>query len=307
MFRSAASTGAKELAAALNGKRLRGLENGIGIRRVLGRDRQVRFQSGDVIVGWGQSVPTTGLPRGVRVLNGARIQNKYDDAIRLREAGVSTVEVSKTLPTTRAAVAPQDPAIALRQAVLESMEEFQDAELARNAVYIRGLSDITVRINQLTQALGQPIPTPPAAPRGEWIARVYNHMGGNDLLTPPARPNYYSKKEEFVKEFRIHSFKGKSIRAGEKVPREGFNNPSPWIRSFGGGWRIKYDEFKSKESMRNLAAAAVEALGLDFGAVDIGRTADKRLVVLEVNRAAGLEGGTVTAYVNAIQRFVSEG
>ena len=304
IYRSAASTGAKELAAALNGKRLRGLENGIGVRRVLGRDRQVRFQSGDVIVGWGQSVPATGLPRGVRVLNGTRIQNKYDDAVALRAAGVNTVEVSKTIPTQRPTVTP-DPAVALRQAVSEAMEEFQNAELSRSAPYVRGLSDITVQINRLTQALGQPVPVAAPRPVGEWIARVYNHVGGNDLLTPPARANYYSKKEAFVKEYRVHSFLGKSIRAGVKAPREGFTNPHPWIRSYDAGWTIRYDGVSSKKRHREIAHAAVEALGLQFGAVDIGERADKSLVVLEVNRAAGLDGGTPQVYANAIQKFIN--
>ena len=200
-----------------------------------------------------------------------------------------------------------DPAIALRLAVSEAMEEFQSAELSRSAPYIRGLSDITVQINRLTQALGQPIPAAPARPTGEWIARVYNHVGGNDLLTPPSRANYYSKKEAFVKEYRVHSFLGKSIRAGVKAPREGFaagRNLHAWVRSWDGGWRILYDGVSSKKRHREIAHAAVTALGLNFGAIDIGEKANKELVVLECNRCPGLDGTTPQIYAEAIQKWI---
>jgi glutathione synthase/RimK-type ligase-like ATP-grasp enzyme len=56
---------------------------------------------------------------------------------------------------------------------------------------------------------------------------------------------------------------------------------------------------------RNLAKKAVESLGLTFGAVDIGRKADNSLIVLEVNRAPGLEGNTINAYANAIVRYLA--
>jgi hypothetical protein len=154
------------------------------------------------------------------------------------------------------------------------------------------------RVTQLQRFLATPVPVAET-----WLPRRFNHVGGADLLNPPAQPDYFSKKENIVEEYRIHCFAGKSIRAGVKVPREGAQ-PHAWIRSLDGGWRIRYDEFKSKESMRELAASAITALGLDFGAVDIGRKADKSLVVLEVNRAPGLEGNTTQVYANAIQSWI---
>ncbi len=132
-----------------------------------------------------------------------------------------------------------------------------------------------------------------------------NHIGGNDLLTPPGAPDFYSKKETLVEEYRIHIFNGQSIRAGVKVKREGFANPHAWVRSFEGGWRIKYDDFKSKKAMRLIAAKAVEALGLNFGAVDLGKRADGTYVVLEVNRAPGVEGGTTEAYAKAVSKWIN--
>jgi hypothetical protein len=131
-------------------------------------------------------------------------------------------------------------------------------------------------------------------------------------------PTYFISKENFTSEYRIHSFDKRSIRAGVKVPREGFTSclesefrleaglVHPWIRSFEGGWRVNYDGFKSTPELRKLAHKAVTALGLTFGAVDIGLRADGMMKVLEVDRAPRIEGGTVASYTRAINRWVKE-
>lgn len=150
------------------------------------------------------------------------------------------------------------------------------------------------------------------------LGRRVNHVGGRDLLNTPDLPDFYVIKEDFVTEYRIHSFSGRSIRSGIKVPREGFvpateanwkpnaNLVHPWIRSFDAGWRVKYDAFVSTQKMRGLATKAVAAMGLTFGAVDIGEDAAGNLKVLEVNRGPGIEGNSVTAYVRAITKWLAK-
>lgn len=130
---------------------------------------------------------------------------------------------------------------------------------------------------------------------------------------------YVSPQEPIKTEYRIHSFNKRSIRAGVKVPREGFticnendwkpdaNLAHPWVRSYYGGWRVNYDGFKSTPEMRKLAHKAVASVGLTFAAVDIGQRPDGRLVVLEVDSAPRIEGGTVLSYMRAINRWVKEG
>ena len=61
-----------------------------------------------------------------------------------------------------------------------------------------------------------------------------------------------------------------------------------------------------KEEAKNAAIKAVEALDLDFGAVDIIETRQGEIFVLEVNTAPGLEGKTVESYGNAILNFIKE-
>jgi hypothetical protein len=286
VYRRASSTGARELVNGL-------MDSGIPAKRWSDRFPRTPTER-DKVICWGEATPA-GLT--AEVLNGAPVISKYEAAVKLREAGVPTVEVSRTVP---AMVPSVDPAIRIHHDLSALLEEFLEVNPQRTDVYRTGVQAIVERSLQLQDALGQPVPlTDP----GEWLPRKNNHVGGNDLLHP-GQADYYAKKESITEEFRIHSFKGKSIRAGKKVPREGFEQTKhPWVRSFDGGWRIHYDGFESTRQQRELAAQAIAVLGLDFGAVDLG-VADGRLLVLEVNRAPGLEGGTITAYVNAIQKWL---
>ena len=149
------------------------------------------------------------------------------------------------------------------------------------------------------------------------LYRLYDSHSGSDLLQKVTKPDYQVQKELLKEEYRIHSFDGRSIRAGIKVPREGYTacleadwRPDaglvhPWVRTFDAGWTVNYT-FQSTPELRNLAHKSVKALGLTFGAVDIGRRQDGYLKVLSVKRAPSIEGGAVTAYVRAVTRWIAE-
>lgn len=173
------------------------------------------------------------------------------------------------------------------------------------------------------------VPVPPFSTvkpsEGGWLARVKNHQGGKDLLSGRKVGDFYVKKLPLVKEFRVHVWKGQSIRLGMKVPRR--EKIHPWIRSYDGGWKLSYGKDAQEglvKGVREAAKKAVKALGLDFGAVDVGVTGCPRTManytchacgspymdseggpshekggevyVLEVNRRPGLEGNTTKAY-----------
>lgn len=300
IFRSKPSTGATDLAEAVDGVRFRG--------RTISIDKKVK--RGDTVVCWGEAF--TNVPAGVRVLNGVPVKNKYDDALTLRGAGVSTIEVSRTRPAPQTqAPPPPDPAADLYAGALKIANDFSDIGENpnidfRGQLFKTAVSEVLNRFTQLNNALLLPKPVAPPVPLVEWLGRATDHVGGGDLLHPTDWTiGYYAKKEEFVNEYRIHSFLGKSIRAGVKAPRADVQNPHPWIRSWDAGWRIKYDGVSSKKKHRELAHSAVKALGLDFGAVDIGERADGTLVVLEVNRAPGLKEGTIDVYAKAINNWIA--
>ena len=291
VYRKAASNGARELVGALRGRRHRDLH----------RTMAQRAKRGDVVVAWGEALAPI---EGVRILNGGPIRNKYQDALKLKEAGVPTIEVALTRPLAPAPAAVVDPALAYFNTACDQAEDFVAVRFSRGAPFARGVYELYESLATLHRALTVPLPVFPPVPAVDWLGRTNSHVGGNDLLNPIINPDFYVKKEAIVKEYRIHSFKGKSIRAGIKAVRDGFPNPHAWIRSHEAGWRIKYDGVSSKKKHRELAHKAVTALGLDFGAVDIAERANGSLFVLEVNRAAGIEGGTISAYADAIQRWI---
>ena len=299
IFRSKPSTGATDLAEAVDGVRFRG--------RTISIDKKVK--KGDTVVCWGEAF--TNPPTGVRVLNGVPVKNKYDDALTLRGAGVSTIEVSRTRPADPIPLPPPpDPAQLAYQEAKKIADDFADLDVRnvdiRGQLFRDSVEQIVNRFVQLREAVKYAAPTAPPVKLAEWLGRATDHVGGGDILHPTDWTiGYYAKKEELVNEYRIHSFLGKSIRAGIKAKREDFPNPHAWVRSWDAGWRIKYDGVSSKKKHRELAHAAVKALGLDFGAVDIGERADGTLVVLEVNRAPGLKEGTIDVYAKAINNWIA--
>ena len=208
--------------------------------------------------------------------------------------------------TQPAMVQGPDPAIPAGSQLRDLCEEFSNLDIAtavRTAPFRTGLNTLNAAVNTLIQTLNRPIPTT-ITPAQEWLARTYDHVGGDDLLSRPSEPDFYARKEAIAEEFRVHSFCGRSIRAGKKIPRGEGITTHPWIRSWDGGWRISYDGISSTKAIREIAHKAVGALGLDFGAVDIGVKTDGSLIVLEVNRAPGIKQGTIDCYVEAIKKWV---
>lgn len=163
----------------------------------------------------------------------------------------------------------------------------------------------TKKLGKCTQLIklataGVLVPEVYAGPGEGRIGRANNHQGGTDLLAGGGH-DYYTQKLNITREFRVHIFKGMSIRTGVKVPRT--TTPHAWIRSYAGGWKLDYGAEQHKyvkQAIRDIAKRAVAALGLDFGAVDVGMVGNIP-VVLEVNLAPGLdEGPSVEAYVRHI-------
>lgn len=165
---------------------------------------------------------------------------------------------------------------------------------------------------------GVSVPTVSSKPKVGFVGRSNNHQGGKDLLNGGGH-DFWVEKIETTQEFRIHILGGVSIRAGMKVPRENYYPAGaltakelkekgghilhPWVRSYDGGWRLSYGPSAQehvRQSLRNAAKAAVAALGLDFGAVDVALLQGGGVVVWEVNKAPGLEGGSLKKYAEKL-------
>lgn len=274
VYRAGASDSADALAKALKATRIRALDG-------------ITLGKGDVVVCWGAQLEN--VPAGVTVLNGPSLKRKFTDIRLLTKANVRTVQATEEKPKDL-----NDPVTAK----LKDLENFIKASANGTRDVIKAvLPAIGVRVSAIKKELDKPW-----AGSTDWFGREDDHSRASDLITPPKKPDYWVKREEFVKEYRVHSFDGLSIRAGHKVIKAGFKNPSPWIRSWESGWDMDYSGVKPP--VREIAAKAVKALGLTFGAVDIGETAKGELVVLEVNRAPALDGGEIPAYVRAFERWM---
>lgn len=117
----------------------------------------------------------------------------------------------------------------------------------------------------------------------------------------------YTKGIKIRREYRVHVFKGQVIDHVQKRRRHDNMEVSEYIRNHTHGWVFVHQDFNRLEEVEREAIAAVEALGLDFGAVDvITEKHTGKVYVLEVNTAVGLhEGGiTANAYINAFREYL---
>ncbi len=118
----------------------------------------------------------------------------------------------------------------------------------------------------------------------------------------------YTKYKKKRKEFRVHVFKNQVIDVAEKRKRKIEHRPPDfdgYIRNLANGWVFCRDNVTKPADLDGLAIAACNALGLDFGAVDIiWNERDNKCYVLEVNTAPGLQGTTLENYARAIYSWI---
>ena len=134
--------------------------------------------------------------------------------------------------------------------------------------------------------------------RGIFIAKTVD-----DLIDAPL----YTLATKHKDEYRVHIFKGEVLDVQKKKRKLGFNGASSGIRNHSSGWIYARTDVAIPDMLCPIAIQAVELLGLDFGAVDIGhRVIDNKFFVFEVNTAPGLEGSTLDKYAKAIYNYYSK-
>jgi len=150
----------------------------------------------------------------------------------------------------------------------------------------------------------------------EWDLICERHLtrayGGRGIrISDPSSLNsapLYTKFMPNSEEYRVHVFKGEVIDYSKKYKRiDGelvFSNDG-YVKNRANGWEF-LREVEQREGVSKRAIEAVEALGLDFGAVDVirhrGDTGWKSYV-LEVGTACGLSPKGVQAYTNKIIEY----
>ena len=121
------------------------------------------------------------------------------------------------------------------------------------------------------------------------------------LVPAPLYTRYTPKSLEY----RIHVFRDFGvIDAQQKRKASGIEDRDNYIRNHDKGWVFCRENCNPPSDVIVKAMDAVVALQLHFGAVDIGWHKDIGPIVYEVNTAPGLEGQTLTSYVEAFKKYV---
>lgn len=122
---------------------------------------------------------------------------------------------------------------------------------------------------------------------------------GATIPDAPLYTKYIGKETEW----RIHVLNGQVIDYARKIKDPEHTGEVDWhVRNHAGGFIFARNSGAPSEDTIRQAVAAVEAVGLHFGAVDVIVGAkDKRAYVLEINTAPGLVGTTVTNYAGAFR------
>lgn len=123
---------------------------------------------------------------------------------------------------------------------------------------------------------------------------------------PPAK--LYTKGVENHGEYRLHVFKGEVIdyRKKSRHREDEATDFESLIRTNDNGWLFRQDNLKRLERIETLAIRAIDALGLDFGCVDIIKDENGNVVVCEVNTAFGMETRTIEVYKDKFLTWMIE-
>lgn len=143
-----------------------------------------------------------------------------------------------------------------------------------------------------------------------------NSGNGLELITEPSSPiphaPLYTKYIPKQDEYRIHVCKASNgyvvFDAQRKARNTDIESDSiNWqVRNTEGGFIFQRNNIHPPEDVLTQARAAVRALGLDFGAVDVIWNENRqKAYVLEVNTAPGLEGTTLDRYSSMLYRLIN--
>ena len=162
------------------------------------------------------------------------------------------------------------------------------------------------------------------------LVRNFSHFGGKDIrvvqkandfkLNPGLKHmDYALKLIKNTREFRTFAFKtpkeGKyvTIRTVEKVATDAVKKPKPGtqltkaniVKNYKSGYRYEYSD-TIPDRVRELGRKTIEALGLDFAAIDIIQDLDNpdNFYVLEANTAPG-NHGNMSTITKLAEKFIA--
>ena len=118
---------------------------------------------------------------------------------------------------------------------------------------------------------------------------------------------WFSIYQEPTREMRLHVVGDEVVRIQGKYLDFPDDAQNPYVRNFANGYRFRSPPLDLHSSRKQWAVKAVQALGLDFGAVDLLLFGDdEECALLEVNTAPACSPLTISAYAEAIERKINE-
>lgn len=158
------------------------------------------------------------------------------------------------------------------------------------------------------------------------LGRRLHHTRGTDIVmygprgiemlarSSGGRSDFFTKLIPKRREFRVWAYRRTCIGVYEKMltyPRKlGRKGRSKEVWNWRNGYAYEFRRpSEMPDALKRVGIAAVDALGLDFGAVDIILGNDERYYVLEVNTAPGVEGPrqALASLVNHIAKWAAGG
>ena len=169
---------------------------------------------------------------------------------------------------------------------------------------------------QVMEEAGVPVPTvwtrPPTVEElYPILARTINHRGGMDILwcenhaeAVGTGRGFFTRYTKVDHEFRVHVFGGEVLRVFRKVKRE--SDADNLIRTSYRGWGYsRVTESSIGESGVSVSLNAISALGLAFGAVDLGYNSETgKFVVFEANTGPSLNSVSLLYYAREFENYL---
>ena len=109
-------------------------------------------------------------------------------------------------------------------------------------------------------------------------------------------------------EYRVHVVCGEVIDYIKKRRRvdDTPNAEQEQVRNLDNGWVYSRQNLRRLDRVEEIAKQAIEALELDFGAVDVIMDDNGDVFVLEVNTACGMSDTTMNAYLESFNNLIDE-
>lgn len=132
--------------------------------------------------------------------------------------------------------------------------------------------------------------------------KIYDDIG---LAQSEQREGYFEESCISKREFRVHVMDGVAFHIDEKRPRDTSMKMKdrPVIKNMENGFKFRRPIKDYPEEVVTESIKAVQALGLVFGAADVGLN-DDGVWIYEVNTAPSLRTKTRKLYQKAIVRYV---